>query len=214
MKQWLLGLIVFGIVCPTWGYDNSHSLVRVGYANIDFREQSDSVLVNGTIELGRLSVESQRSPVLTFARRFSPHWGVEVLIPFAPLGLEAVGRGGAIDNLPMGSADVWPLAVTLQYYPFETHWVKPYVGLGANYTFINNVEINTATAEDLGLDRVDSLEVSNSLGIVVQLGVDFPLTDNLSLNLSTSFLDLSLNAEGVFTVGETASTIEAGTSNS
>lgn len=210
MKHWLIGLIVWGIVGPAWGYDNSHTVVRVGYANVDFREQSDPVLVNGAIQIGRLSVESQRSPLLTFARRFAPHWGIEVLIPFAPLELEAVGRGGVIDNLPVGSADVWPIAVTVQYYPFETQWAKPYLGVGANYSIINHEEVNAATAGLLGIDRVNSVDADNSLGIVAQLGVDFPLTDRLSLNVSTSYLDLSLDAKGVFTVGETTSTIEAG----
>ena len=183
---------------PVLSYEGGDVILRLGYANVDFREDSDSVLFDDAIKLGDLSVESQRTPLLTIATMFNERWGVEVLIPFSPLELKADGKGGFIDGLPMGTGDVWPLAITFQYYPFETQWVIPYIGIGANYTFINNEQIDENTASLLGIERIESLDADDSFGWVFQLGVDFPITKNLMVNLSSMYLELNLDATGTF----------------
>jgi outer membrane protein len=184
---------------PVLSYETSDIILRVGYANVDFREDSGPVLVDDT-EIGTLSVESQRAPLLTIAAMFNERWGVEFLIPFSPLELKADGKDGFIDGLPMGTGDVYPLVIAFQYYPFETKWVKPYIGLGANYTFINNEKIDKNTATQLGIERIESLDADNSIGWVFQLGVDFPISKNLMVNLSSMYLELNLDATGTIYV--------------
>ena len=194
---------------PVLSYEGGDVILRLGYANVDFREDSDSVLFDDAIKLGDLSVESQRSPLLAFATMFNERWGVEVLIPFIPLELEVDGKGGVIDGLPMGTADVWPLAITFQYYPFETQWVMPYIGIGANYTFINNEQIDENTASLLGIERIESIDADDSIGLVLQMGVDFPITDNLMVNLSSTYLELNLDATSTVYANGGLSTLSA-----
>ncbi len=202
--------VILGIFSsPVFSYESGDSILRLGYANIDFREDSDPVVVDGAIKLGDLSVESQQAPLLTFATMFNERWGVEVLIPFSPLELEAGGKGGFIDGLPMGTADVWPLAITVQYYPFETRWVKPYIGVGANYTFINNEQVNENTAFSLGIEQIESVDVDDSIGLVLQIGVDFPVTPNLMVNISSTYLELNLDATGTVYANGAVSTLSA-----
>ena len=192
-----LPVILCTLSVPVLSYEGSDIVVRVGYANVDFREDSNPVLVDNA-EIGDLSVESQRTPLLTIATMFNERWGVEFLIPFFPLELKADGKNGFIDGLPMGTADVYPLVIAFQYYPFETKWAKPYIGLGANYTFINNEKIDGNTASQLGIERVESLDADDSFGWVFQLGVDFPITKKLMVNLSSMYLELNLDASGAF----------------
>ena len=194
---------------PVLSYEGGDVILRLGYANVDFREDSDSVLFDDAIKLGDLSVESQRSPLLAFATMFNERWGVEVLIPFIPLELEVDGKGGVIDGLPMGTADVWPLAITFQYYPFETQWVMPYIGIGANYTFINDEKIDENTASLLGIERIELIDADHSHGWVFQLGVDFPITKNLMINLSSTYMELNLDATSTVHVIGVLSTLSA-----
>ena len=189
-----LPVILCILSVPVLSYEGGDIILRVGYANVDFREDSNPVLVDGALKLGDLSVESQRTPLLTIATMFNERWGVEVLIPFFPLELKADGKDGFIDGLPMGTADVYPLVITFQYYPFETKWVKPYIGIGANYTFINNEQVDENTALLLGIERIESIDADDSFGWVFQLGVDFPITKNLMVNLSSTYLELNLDA--------------------
>jgi outer membrane protein len=204
-----LPVILCTLSMPVLSYEGGDIILRVGYANVDFREDSNPVLVDGVLELGDLSVESQRTPLLTIATMFNERWGVEIFIPFSPLALEADGKGGFIDGLPMGTADIWPLAIAFQYYPFETKWVKPYIGIGANYTFINNEKIDKNTASLLGIERIESIDADDSFGWLFQLGVDFPITKNLMINLSSTYLELNLDATGAFYANGVRSTLSA-----
>ncbi len=205
VKSCLVLLLLFSN--QAFCYESGDIIVRMGYANIDFREDSGSVRINDALDLGELSVESQRTPLITFATMFNEQWGVEVLIPFSPFELQADGKGGFIDGLPLGTADVWPLAITFQYRPFEFQWAKPYIGIGANYTFINNEQVNENTAFSLGMERIESVDADDSIGMVFQVGVDFPVTHNLMINLSSTHLDLNLDATGTFYANGALSTI-------
>ena len=97
-------VVLSALSMPVLSYEGDDIILRVGYANVDFREDSNPVLVNGAINLGDLSVESQQDPLLSLATMFNEKWGIEVLIPFIPLELKAYGKGGIIDGLPMGTA--------------------------------------------------------------------------------------------------------------
>jgi outer membrane protein len=192
---------------PVLSYPDGELMVRMGYANIDFREDANPVLVNDELGIGRLSVESQHSPLLTFGATFREHWGVELLVPWMPMELEVAGKGGLIEGLPIGTADIWPLAATVQYYPFKTRRFKPYVGIGANYTLIKHEKINKNTAALLGIERVESAGADDSFGLVVQVGIDIPVTDRLAINVSTSYMDVELDASALAYVSGIESTL-------
>ena len=63
----------------------------------------------------------------------------------------------------------------LQYHFRPDATVRPYVGAGINYTRLSGVNLYVPTVGRLDLDR-------NSWGPALQLGVDIPLTRQLSLN--------------------------------
>lgn len=136
-------------------------------------------------------------------------WGVAFLIPFFPLELKADGKDGFVDGLPMGTADVYPLVIAFQYYSFETTWARLYIGLGDSYTFINNEKIDENTASLLGIERIESLDAGDSFGWVFKLGVDFPITKKLTINLSSMYLELNLDATGIFYVNGVQSDLSA-----
>jgi outer membrane protein len=201
-------VVLSALSMPVLSYEGGDIILRAGYANIDFREDSDPVLING-VNVGYLSVESQRAPLLTIATIFNERWGVEFLIPLSSLELKAGGKGGFINGLTMGTADVYPFVVAFQYYPFDSTWVKPYIGIGANYSFISNEKIDKKTASLFGIERIESLDADNSIGWVFQLGADFPITKNLMVNLSTMYLELNLDATGTFYSDGVLSTLSA-----
>ncbi len=209
VKNLVLACSVIFTVLPATAYEGGENIIRLGYANLDFREDSGVVQLNNSISLGKLSVESQQKPIVSFAKMFNKHWGIEVFIPFKALELKAGGKGGFINDLPMGSADVSPVYVTAQYYPFNTTWAKPYIGAGLNYVFISNEKINTASATSLGVSNVESINADNSFGVVLQAGVDIPVSESLLINISTTYLDMNLEAEGIVISAGARSNISA-----
>jgi outer membrane protein len=83
------------------------------------------------------------------------------------VSLTGVGHLGTFKHLPP--------TLLLQYRALPGSSVRPYVGLGVNYTLIWGDKLSVAGVP-LGLD-------SNSIGLAAQAGVDFKLDDRWSLNV-------------------------------
>lgn len=72
----------------------------------------------------------------------------------------------------IGTLKHLPPTLLLQYH-FDAPGYKPYVGAGLNYTRFSSVNLTVAGAD---IER-------KSVGGALQVGVDIPLSKNLSLNL-------------------------------
>jgi outer membrane protein W len=83
-----------------------------------------------------------------------------------------IDREGSPTAVRLGSIEFVPMSILLQYRLRTTHNASPYLGLGANATL---------AWEKSGV--LDSMNVSPSLGLAVDAGVDLKLTDYLAGNL-------------------------------
>jgi outer membrane protein len=77
---------------------------------------------------------------------------------------------------PIGSFKHLPPTLTLQYHFLPDGQIRPYVGMGINYTRISGVSLRSNIAgANLQLE-------SSSVGGALQAGVDVKLTKNMFLN--------------------------------
>jgi len=89
--------------------------------------------------------------------------------------------------------------LSFQWYPRggQDGW-QPYFGIGVNYTIFFDEEVDPQLEAALGaiLDasKVD-LELDDSVGLSAQAGVDFPLSDQWSINLGVWYMDLGTTAK-------------------
>jgi outer membrane protein len=82
-----------------------------------------------------------------------------------------------------------PPTVTLQYHIAPTNAsVRPYIGLGVNYTHLSAVNLDAGSV--LG-GSVPLKAESSSWGTAIQLGADFPINDKLSINVDFKKIDIS-----------------------
>jgi len=84
----------------------------------------------------------------------------------------------------LGSVELLPVHLLLQYHPPLRKW-HPYVGAGLNYTLF---------WEKSG--ELNSKKLSPSAGPILQLGVDWPLTYHMLLNLDIKFMRMQTDFEG------------------
>ncbi|CAK9033416.1 Outer membrane protein W [Durusdinium trenchii] len=132
------------------------------------------------------------------------------------VGLEILGAspfehdidgGLALANTRVGSTEHLPPTVLVNYFPPLSEKIKPYVGLGYNYTFFFN-EDTTAEFDGLigGLLGTDytSLSLSDSHGLAYEIGVDIPLEDNLVFTATVWNIDI----DTVATVKANGNTID------
>ena len=86
----------------------------------------------------------------------------------------------------MGSVDLIPPIFTLQYHFAPRGTVRPYVGAGFNYNYFYG--------ESGMLDTLD-VDVENTFGLVAQVGMDYMLNENLSLNLDLKYLTFEADVD-------------------
>lgn len=81
-----------------------------------------------------------------------------------------------LSGTKIGTFKHLPPTLTAQYHFLPDGMVRPYVGVGFNYTRISSVSLNVPGVGALDLDK-------SSIGPAAQIGVDVKIADNLFLNV-------------------------------
>ena len=133
----------------------------------------------GTVEAIGTTVSSKIIWEIDASYFFTPNFAVEVIATTPQkhtVNSDALGNLGTLRHLPP--------TVTAQYhFAPDNASVRPYVGLGLNYTRFSAV--------NLGGLKVDK----SSVGLAYQIGADFPITKNISLNVDFKKIDISTDVK-------------------
>ena len=137
---------------------------------------------NGTLTatpLGNLTMDvgSNIRPTITGEYFLQDNLGIEVLaaLPFQhDISVAGVGKVGSTRHLPP--------TVSLQYH-FGQGKVKPFVGLGVNYTRFFSTKAEGAIAGA-------NLDLSDSWGLAAHLGVDFKVGEKGAIRLDYRKVDI------------------------
>jgi outer membrane protein len=92
---------------------------------------------------------------------------------------------GVIDGVSIGTAGVLPPTLTLQYHFAPGNKVRPYAGVGVNYTNFYDVESDLA-GTDVKLDQ--------SVGLAAQAGLDIDMQRGWFFNMDAKYIDMSTTA--------------------
>ena len=177
-------------------YEEGDWIVRVGAVTVAPNESSDNIVLptDPVTVLKGASVGDDTQLGLIGAYMLTNTVGIELLAS-TPFEHDISVRGTSIDA---GTTKQLPPTLSLQWYPRggQDGW-QPYLGMGVNYTIFFDEEVDpdleNALGALLGASTVD-LELDDSIGISAQAGVDFPLSENLSLNLGVWYIDLGTTA--------------------
>lgn len=147
---------------------------RVGASVAD--PKSDNLALAPTT---RLRVEDDTRPTFDLTYMFRDQWGVELLAS-TPWTHDLTLKTAA-GNVALGEVQHLPPTLSLQYHLNPAGRVRPYVGLGLNYTLLFKEEPAT-------------LSVDNSFGPAAQLGLDLGIDDRWFVNLSARDVDIDAEA--------------------
>lgn len=137
----------------------------------------------GTVEAIGTTVSSKIIWEIDASYFFTPNFAVEVIAttPQKHTVSATAGTLGTLRHLPP--------TVTAQYhFAPDNASVRPYVGLGLNYTHFSAVNLNAQPV--LGSDTPLTV-TKHSWGLAYQIGADFPITKNISLNVDFKKIDIS-----------------------
>lgn len=147
--------------------------VRFGLHHINPKSDNGS-LAGGTLDA---SIDSDLKPSVALEYYFSPHWSLDILaaVPFKHTvslnGAEAV----ELTHLPP--------TVSIEYHFAPDAELRPFVGLGVNYTLIYDEKARGPLAGTrVGLD--------NSFGLAAQVGLEWVLDERWSIVADARWMDI------------------------
>ena len=149
-------------------------LVRVRAVNLDSANTNNAQLKGTLASLGatEASINNKWLPEFDISYFFTPNIAAELILTYPQkqtLSIGGLGKVGSFKHLPP--------TLTAQYHFIPNGQFRPYVGLGVNYTNISSVKWEGVVGPlDLNLKR-------NSFGLAAQIGFDFMLDKNWSLNV-------------------------------
>lgn len=132
-----------------------------------------------------LSVNNKMIPELDISYFFTPNFAAELILTYPQK--HDVRAGGA----EIGSLKHLPPTLLAQYHFTNLGAFKPYVGAGINYTRFSSVKFDPAV--DAALNP--SVK-KNSFGPALQIGFDYALDKNWSINFDVKKVYIDTNVSG------------------
>lgn len=170
-------LLAAGFSASVSAHQAGDIIVRAGAIVVAPNESSDDVAGKGEFQI---SNDTQLG--LNFGYMLTDNFGVELLAatPFShDVSLAGVGKIAETKQLP-------PTLVAQYYFGNSQSVVRPYIGVGVNYTnFYDNEFTN-----DLGGALTD-LSMTTSWGLAAQAGIDYQVNKNWLVNASVWYAQIS-----------------------
>jgi len=156
--------------------DQSPWLVRGRIINVS-PDESSTTSIGGSVTAG-----DSFQPELDISYFWSKNFATELILATSKHEIGAVDT--ALNDLDLGS--VWALPPTLlaQYHFNPEGRVRPYVGVGLNYTIFHSAKSGD----------VDTIEYENGFGYAFQAGADIGIDDHWAFNLDVKKLYLNTKA--------------------
>jgi outer membrane protein len=113
-----------------------------------------------------LDVDDNLTGEVAITSFLSPHWALDLGVSWSEHDI--TGNGAKI-----GTTEILPVNLILQFHFAREGPFRPYIGAGVNYTRFDKVEVLGGNPD------VDK----NSVGPVAQVGLDIPLGDRFLINV-------------------------------
>ena len=165
-------------------------IVRVGAASVQPDESSSKISTTATGPIAGTSVEvSNNTQVgLNIVYMWSDNIGIELLAA-TPFEHDIYAKGLDLD---LGSSKHLPPTLSAQYYFFDAKTqIRPYVGLGINYTLFFSESSSSDAKTAL---NASNLKLDDSIGLSAQAGIDWRINDQWLLNASVWHMDIDTEA--------------------
>ncbi len=154
--------------------------VRGGVSFVVPDSSKSTVFLNGVDSGLTLTVDDNTQISGTFAYFLNSNWAIEAIVatPFThDVALEG-GNVAEITHLP-------PIISALYYFDTSSSF-QPYVGVGINYTFFWDEKFNSAGQAS----GFSNLSLNSSVGLAVQVGVDYYFNDAWFVNATLRYADI------------------------
>lgn len=157
-------------------------LVRGRLLSVNPNDQSGSVT---GIPGSGVGADSDTTLELDFTYFFTTNWGVELILGTSEHDLNGQGSIGTLGKI--GSSKTLPPTVTAVYQFAPNAAVRPYAGIGVNYTRFYDEKTSDSLNAALG---PTTATLESSWGLAAQVGVDMDITKDWFINLDAKYIQM------------------------
>lgn len=138
---------------------------------------------------GSASVENAYVPELDFTYFFTDNIGAELILATSPHDLQGEGVLAPLGKI--ADVMVLPPTLTIQYHLNPRGKVRPYVGVGVNYTIFYSEDASSSLVGAVGPTTIG---VDDSVGVAYQAGVDYDLSERWFVNADVKYIQIDTTA--------------------
>lgn len=151
--------------------------------------------ITGAVTGNSINIDNSYVPEVDFSYFVTDHIAFELIAAVTPHDVSTSTSSAG----PLDLGDVWllPPTLTAQYHFTDLGDWKPYVGAGINYTHFFNSDAGAS---------VTSASYDDSVGPVLQAGLDYALNDHWQLNLDVK--KVWINTDVSFSNGAVAADVD------
>lgn len=168
-------------------------LIRGGATGVNPDSDKASILLSNVDSSMSLSVDDNTQLGLNLVYFYDSNWAIELLAatPFThDITIYDPNAVLGVDGALLAEVTHLPPTLSALYYIDIDLAIKPYAGVGINYTYFFKEEFEAAP-KTLGLTN---LQLDGSFGFALQVGADYEIDKNWSLNFSARYIDISTDA--------------------
>jgi outer membrane protein len=140
-----------------------------------------------SLSLGKVELDDKVFPEVDISYFFTKNIAAELILTYPQK--HDVTLGGT----KIGSIKQLPPTLLAQYHFLPDGQFDPYVGAGINYTRVWGAEFDPAVAAfDLSVEQ-------KSIGPAVQVGMDYKIDKNWSVNVDVKYIDIKVDVKSAGT---------------
>jgi len=195
----LLMALALGAGCSAAATAQDKNTVRLGMYALFWHTTADDVTGPFVPPGLKADVGNVQTVYLAYVRRLSPHFDLEFAAGVPPT-TDTIAKGPAtVGSVPWNGQVIgtvkWFSPTLLLHYKFfdESASLRPYIGLGVNFTHFFDRTINGAG--DAALGGPTSVELKNSIGPAATIGLYYHVRDHWSVIASFSASEVGSKLE-------------------
>jgi outer membrane protein len=163
--------------------------------NVAPNDDSSMIRVDGTGVAGTgVNVDDNMSLDISLGYMFTDNWAVELLADLSSkhsVSSQGLAGLGVPNGTDVVDTNVLPPTLFLQYQFNPKGKIRPYAGVGLNYTLFFNDELTGPAQAVLGASNLD---IDSSVGVAAQFGIDWELKNNWSFNIDVKYIQIDTEA--------------------
>ncbi len=169
----------------------AHANFSVNVGAINVNPDNDGSKINEAPTRG-LKGDSDTQLGITVDYAFNDQWVLE-LIAATPFSHDVEGTGGLAGNKIADIKHLPPSLVAQYHFLDSSYALRPFVGVGINYTTFFDEQPSAALKATLETNDVE-VKLDDSFGFVAQVGANYKIDEKWGLHAMVSIMDIDTDA--------------------